>query len=177
MNAHFMIIVLNCILIQHNIRQGYLIQNNDIIESTLSTISKTHSSLNQHYTNYGVIITKNKLNDDYDNEDDPTHHYKLGKLLGYPTVDQYPISKKKKELGYYVYHVKVELIKKTRITLFSFIAKDLSVEDKIIDLLLNIQDILYHCIYAIYIKKIYIQRIKKILIDKQSEKIIEVKFF
>ena len=176
MNTHFIILVLNCILLQHNVRQGYLIQNSDVIESTLYTISKTYPTLNQRKTNYGVIISKNKLEDDYDNEDDPYHNYKLGKLLGYPTVDQYPISKKDKEKGYYVYHVNVKLIKKNRVTLFSFVAKDLSFENEIYELLDYIKDTLYDSEYAIYIKDIYIKRIKKVLIDKQPEKIVEIKF-
>jgi len=65
MNTHFMIIVLNCILIQNNVREGYLIQNHDIIESTIYTISKTHSTLNQRNTSYGILVTKNKLNNEF----------------------------------------------------------------------------------------------------------------
>jgi len=130
-----MIIVLNCILIQNNVREGYLIQNHDIIESTIYTISKTHSTLNQRNTSYGILVTKNKLNNEYDNEDDIDHNYKLGKLLGYPTYKQYPISKKDKINGYYTYHIKVALINNEKITLFSFVAKDLSTEDEIYELL------------------------------------------
>ena len=177
MNTHFIILVLNCILVQYNVRQAYLIQNSDVIQSTLYTISKTYPTLNQQKTNYGVIISKNKLKDDYDNENDPYHNYKLGKLLGYPTVDQYPITKKDKQKGYYTYHIQVELIKKKRVSLFNFVAKDLSYEDEIYDLLEYIKESLYDSDYAKYIKNIYIKRIKKVLIDKQSEKIIEVKFF
>jgi len=176
MNTHFIILVLNCILVQYNVRQAYLIQNSDVIQSTLYTISKTYPTLNQRKTNYGVIISKNKLEDDYDNKNDPYHNYKLGKLLGYPTVDQYPITKKDKQKGYYTYHIQVEFIKKKRVSLFNFVAKDLSYEDEIYDLLEYIKESLYDSEYAKYIKNIYIKRIKKIVIDKQPEKIVEIKF-
>jgi len=168
MNTHFIILVLNCLLIQNNVRQAYLIQNHDIIESKLYTISKTYPLLNQRKTNYGVIISKNKLDDDYDDEDDPYHNHKLGKLLGYPTYDQYPISKKDKENGYYTYHVKVKLVKNNVITLFSFVAKDVSNEDKVHDLLYYIKDSLFDSEYSTYIKKIFIERLKK-----RNNKIIE----
>lgn len=156
-----MIIVLNCILIQNNVREGYLIQNHDIIESTVHTISKTHSTLNQRNTSYGILVSKNKLNNEYDNEDDVDHNYKLGKLLGYPTFKQYPISKKDKANGYYTYHIKVVLINNEKITLFSFVAKDLSAEDEIYELLSYIKDTLYDSEYSKFIKNIYLDRIKK----------------
>lgn len=167
MNTHFIILVLNCLLIQHNVRQAHLIQNHDIIESRLYTISKTYPLLNQRKTNDGIIISKNKLDDDYD----PYYNQKLGKLLGYPISDQHPISKKDKENGYYTYHVKVKLIKNNMITLFSFVAKDLSFKNKIHDLLGYIKEILYDSEYSIYIKHIYIERLKK-----RNNEIIEVKF-
>ena len=161
MNTHFMIVVLNCMLIQNNVRQGYLIQNHDIIESTIYTISNTYPILNQRNTSYGILVTKNKLNNEYDNEDDVDHNHKLGKLLGYPTYKQYPISKKDKANGYYTYHIKVVLINNKKINLFSFVAKDLSVEDKIYELLSHIKDRLYDSKYSKYIKNIYLDRIKK----------------
>jgi len=163
MNTHFMILVLNCILIQNNVRGGFLIQNHDIIESTVYTISNTYSTLNQRNTSYGILVTKNKLNNEYDNKDDIDYNYKLGKLLGYPTYKQFPISKKDKANGYYTYHVKVVLINNEKITLFSFVAKDLSTEDKIYELLSHIKDTLYDSEYSNYIKNIYLDRIKKYL--------------
>jgi hypothetical protein len=163
MNTHFMILVLNCILIQNNVRGGFLIQNHDIIESTVYTISNTYSTLNQRNTSYGILVTKNKLNNEYDNKDDIDYNYKLGKLLGYPTYKQFPISKKDKANGYYTYHVKVVLINNEKITLFSFVAKDLSTENKIYELLSHIKDTLYDSEYSNYIKNIYLDRIKKYL--------------
>ena len=145
--------------------------NHDIIESTLYTISKTYPLLNQRKTNYGIIISKNKLDDGYDDEDDPYHNHKLGKLLGYPTYDQYPISRKDKENGYYTFHIKVKLIKKNMITLFSFVASDLSSENKIYDILTHIKETLFDSEYSMYIKRIYIERLKK-----RDNKIIELKF-
>lgn len=158
-----MILVLNCILIQNNVRGGFLIQNHDIIESTVYTISNTYSTLNQRNTSYGILVTKNKLNNEYDNKDDIDYNYKLGKLLGYPTYKQFPISKKDKANGYYTYHVKVVLINNEKITLFSFVAKDLSTENKIYELLSHIKDTLYDSEYSNYIKNIYLDRIKKYL--------------
>jgi hypothetical protein len=148
-------------LIQNNVRQGYLIQNHDIIESTIYTISNTYPILNQRNTSYGILVTKNKLNNEYDNEDDIDHNYKLGKLLGYPTYKQYPISKKDKANGYYTYHIKVVLINNEKITLFSFVAKDVSVEDEIYELISHIKDTLYDSKYSKYIKNIYLDIIKK----------------
>lgn len=171
MNTNFIMLVLNCLLIQYDVRQAYLIQNHDIIESTLYTISKTYPLLNQRKTNYGIIISKNKLDDGYDDEDDPYHNHKLGKLLGYPTYDQYPISRKDKENGYYTFHIKVKLIKKNMITLFSFVASDLSSENKIYDILTHIKETLFDSEYSMYIKRIYIERLKK-----RDNKIIELKF-
>ena len=163
MNTHFIMLVLNCLLIEHNIRQTYLIQNHDIIESRLYTISKTYPLLNHRKTNYGIIISKNKL-DNYD----PYH--KLGKFLGYPTYDQYSINKKYKENGY-IFHVKVKLIKNNVITLFSFVAKDLSLKNKIHKLLAHIKETIYDSEYSTYIKQIYIEQLKK-----RNNKIIEVNF-
>jgi len=171
MNINFIMLVLNCLLVQHNVRQAYLIQNHDIIESRLYTISKTYPLLNHRKTNYGIIISKNKLGDDYDDEDDPYHNHKLGKLLGYPTYDQYPISKKDKENGYYTFHVKVKLINNNMITLFSFVASNLSSENKIYDILNHIKETLLNSEYSVYIKRIYIERLKK-----RNNKIIELKF-
>jgi len=163
MNTHFMILVLNCILIQKSVREGYLIQNCDIIESTPNILLKTFPNLNQRNTSYGILVSKNKLNNDYDNEDDIDHNYKLGKLLGYPTYKQYPISKKDKVSGYYTYHVKVVLINNDKITLFSFVAKDLSAEEEIYELLSYIKDRLYDSKYSKFIKNIYLDRITKYL--------------
>jgi len=175
-NTHFLILTLNYLLIHHNVRSGYLIENHDIIESTLYNINNAFPDLHQRKTNYGIIISKELLNSDYDNEDDIDHNYKLGKLLGYPTVDHYPISKKDKASGYYVYHLQVKLIKKTVITLFSFVAKDILNETKIENLLKQIKITLYSSEYSKYIKNIYFKRLKKRLTDNHPEKIIELKF-
>lgn len=175
-NTHILILTLNYLLIQHNVRRGYLIQNHDIIESTLYDINNAFPDLHQRKTNYGIIVSKELLNSDYDNEDDIDHNYKLGKLLGYPTVDHYPISKKDKSIGYYVYHVKVNLIKKNKITLFSFVAKNVLNETKIYDLLSQIKEALYNSEYSKYIIDIYFERLKKIHTNNDSPKIIELKF-
>jgi hypothetical protein len=132
--------------------------------------------LNQRNTSYGILISKNKIDSKYDNEDDIDHNHKLGKFLGYPTYKQYPISKKDKASGYYVYHLQVKLIKKTVITLFSFVAKDILNETKIENLLKQIKITLYSSEYSKYIKNIYFKRLKKRLTDNHPEKIIELKF-
>ena len=146
MNTSFIILILNCILIQNNIRNVYLIKNHDIIESKLYTISKAYPDLQQLKTNEGILISK--INTNYiDNSID--------------------ISKK----DYYVYHIKVNLTKKVKITLFSLIVKNLSSENEMYELLTHIKEILYDSEYSTYIKKIYIERLKK-----HHSKIIELKF-
>ena len=175
-NSNMLILILNYLLIQNNIRSGYLIENHDIIESTLYNINNAFPDLYQRRTNYGIIVSKELLNSDYDNEDDIDHNYKLGKLLGYPSVDQYPISKKDKASGYYVYHLQVKLIKKTVITLFSFVAKDILNETKIENLLNQIKLTLYNSEYSKYIKDVYFTRLKKQLTNNHPDKIIELKF-
>ena len=146
MNTSFIILILNCILIQNNIRNVYLIKNHDIIESKLYTISKAYPDLQQLKTNEGILISK--INTNYiDNSID--------------------ISKK----DYYVYHIKVNLTKKVKITLFSLITKNLSSENEMYELLTHIKEILYDSEYSTYIKKIYIERLKK-----HHSKIIELKF-
>ena len=175
-NTHFLILTLNYLLIQHNVRNGYLIQNHDIIESTLYNVNNAFPDLYQRKTSYGIIVSKELLNSDYDNKYDIDHDYKLGKLLGYPIIDQYPISKKDKARGYYVYHLRIKLIKKTIITLFSFVSKDTLNETKIYDLLSQIKETLYDSEYAIYIKDVYFTRLKKQLTNNHLEKIIEQTF-
>jgi FAD synthase len=175
-NTHFLILTLNYLLIQHNVRSGYLIENHDIIKSTLYNVNNAFPNLYQRKTNYGIIVSKELLNNDYDNKNDTDHDYKLGKLLGYPTVDQYPISKKDITIGYYVYNVKVNLIKKTIITLFSFVAKNVLNESKIENLLNQIKVTLYNSEYSEYINDIYVERLKKRLTNNHSEKIIEQLF-
>ncbi len=170
-----LILTLNYLLVHHNVRSGYLIENHDIIESTLFDINNAFPDLHQRKTNYGIIVSKELLNSDYDNEDDIDHNYKLGKLLGYPTVDHYPISNKNKTSGYYVYHLQVKLIKKTVITLFSFVAKDVLDETNIEKLLNRIKVTLYNSEYSKYIKDVYFKRLKKQLTN-QHEKIIELIF-
>jgi hypothetical protein len=147
MNTSFIILILNCILIQYDIRNDFLIKNHDIIESKLYTISKTYPDLHQFKTNQGILISKQKPTNYIDNSID--------------------ISKK----DYYVYHIKVNLTKKIKITLFSLVDKNLSSENEIYELLTHIKEILYDSEYSIYIKKIYIERLKK-----RNSKIIELKF-
>lgn len=139
MNTHFMILVLNCILTQNNVREGYLIQNHDIIQSTSYLI------LNQINTSDDVLVSKSKLNNEYD--------YYLKKLL------KYSISKKDKSNSYYTYNIKVVLINKKTITLYSIETDDLSIEDEIYILWSNIKDILYDSKYSKYIKNIYLDRL------------------
>jgi hypothetical protein len=176
MSINTIVFILNYLLIQNNVRNGYLIENHDIIESILYNINNAFPDLHQRKTNYGIIVSKELLNNDYDNEDDIDHNYKLGKLLGYPTVDHYPISKEDKASGYYVYHVKVNLIKKNKITLFSFVAKNVLNETKIYDLLYQIKETLYNSEYSKYIKDIYFERLKKRLTNNRPDEIIELKF-
>ena len=150
MNAPFIILVLNCILIQNNIRNSYLIQKSDIIESKLYIISKTYPELYQHKTYNGILISKQNT----------------------PIIKSYiPDTKNDIEIGYYIYHIKVNLTKNNKITLYSFIAKKISSENEIYNLLTQIKDVLYDSEYSIYIKKIYIERLKK-----RNGKIIELKF-
>lgn len=175
-NTNILILILNYLLIQNNVRSGYLIENHDIIESTLYNVNNAFPNLYQRKTNYGIIVSKELLNSDYDNEDDIDHNYKLGKLLGYPTVNHYPISKKDKASGYYVYHLQVKLIKKTIITLFSFVAKDVLNETKIENLLNQIKVTLYNSEYSKYIKDVHFKRLKKQLINNRPDEIIEHTF-
>ena len=116
--------------------------------------------------NYDVLISNKKLN-----QDDYNTSIKLGQLLGYPPYNDYPISKKNKNNGYYIYNVTVNLIKKNKCSLFSFVAKDTSMEKDIYKLLLNIQNCLQSHPVHKYIKKIYIIRYKKKL-----DKILETSY-
>lgn len=170
MNTNFIILTLNCLLIQHNVREGYLIQNHDIIYSTKYTISQIFPDLHQNVTEDGILVSKNKISrEDYNN------NVTLGKILGYPSAKQYPISRKDKKSGYYTYHVKVKLSKKTVVTLFSFISKDLLYEIEIYQLLIGIQKTLRSDPISKYIKEIYIERILRSQINGLNSKPIEVK--
>jgi hypothetical protein len=122
MNTHFIILVLNCLLIQHNIQ----INNHRILESKPYTISKTYSQL---------------------------HHQKINNN------------------DYYLYNVKIDLIKKNEITIFSFVTKNILSGKKAYELLSDIKDTLHNSKYSIYIKHIYIEQLKK-----RNNKIIEVNF-
>lgn len=139
MNIHFMVLVLNCILTQNSVREGYLIQNHEIIEST------SYLTLNQKNTSYDVLVSKSKLNNEYD--------YYLNKLL------KYSITKKDKLNNYYTYNIKIVLINNEKVTLYSIETDDLSIEDEIYVLWSNIKDILYDSKYSKYIKNIYLDRL------------------
>ncbi len=145
MNIHFMVLVLNCILTQNNVREGYLIQNHEIIESASYIISKTYPTMNQKNTSYDVLVSKSKLNNEYD--------YYLKKLL------KYSISKEDESNSYYTYNIKVVLINNEKVTLYSIETNDLSIEDEIYVLWSNIKDILYYSKYSKYIKNIYLDRL------------------
>jgi hypothetical protein len=140
-----MVLVLNCILTQNNVREGYLIQNHEIIESASYIISKTYPTMNQKNTSYDVLVSKSKLNNEYD--------YYLKKLL------KYSISKEDESNSYYTYNIKVVLINNEKVTLYSIETNDLSIEDEIYVLWSNIKDILYYSKYSKYIKNIYLDRL------------------
>ena len=153
MNRKFIKLILNCLLIQYNIRKGYLIANHDIIHSTKYTISKIFPDLYQNEFHDKILVSKNKIpKEDYKNQT------KLGKILEYPSAEQFPINKRDQKLGYYIYDINVELSKKKVINLFSFIAKDLLHKEDIYLLLSNIQKSLRSDPISIYIKKIYVER-------------------
>ena len=165
MNTNFLILVLNCMLVQHNVRDGYLILKHDIIESTLYTINRLYSDLHTSKNSDGIIISNHKL----DNTTDYTTNYNaLGKLLGYPSVDQYPISRLDKLNGYYTYKIHVNLIKHKDVVLYSFVAKDLSYEKEIKALLGKITKTLKTSYLSKYIKYVYIERIYRIQINGKN---------
>jgi hypothetical protein len=88
-------LLLNCILIQSNIRTLYIYESdNNISLNLLHELYQLYPTLYFEKTsflslNYDVLISNKKLNqDDYDTS------AKLGQLLGYPTYNDFPISKK-----------------------------------------------------------------------------------
>ena len=125
-------LLLNCILIQNNIRTLYIYESDDNVSlNLLHELYQLYPTLYFERTsylslNYDVLISNKKLN-----QDDYNTSIKLGQLLGYPTYNDYPISKKNKNNGYYIYNVTVNLIKKNKCSLFSFVAKDTSMEKDI----------------------------------------------
>jgi len=171
-------IILNCLLIKNKVRELYIYEcecNDEKEEDTkLEKIQKLFpelhfeksSVLNFNNNKYDILISNRKLDlIEYDN------NLKLGELLGYPTADHFPISKTEKESGYYMYHIKVDLIKNSKVVLFSFVAKDTSKEKEIIKFLSKIEEgFIYESIYKL-ITKIYITRIKK-----TNNQILEISF-
>jgi len=171
-------IILNCLLIKNKVRELYIYEcesDNEKEEDTkLEKIQKLFpelyfeksSVLNFNNNKYDILISNRKLDlIEYNN------NLKLGELLGYPTADHFPISKTEKESGYYTYHIKVDLIKNSKVVLFSFIAKDTSREKEIIELLSKIEEgLVLESIYKL-ITKIFITRIKK-----RNNHILEISF-
>jgi hypothetical protein len=166
-------IILNCLLIKNKVRELYIYESDDIEDTKLEKIQKLFpelhfekSSILNFNNKNDIFISNKKLNlIEYDN------NLKLGELLGYPTADHFPISKTEKEAGYYIYHIKVDLIKNSKVVLFSFVAKDTSKEKEIIKFLSKIEEgFIYESIYKL-ITKIYITRIKK-----TNNHILEISF-
>jgi len=151
--------------VQQNVREGYLISNHDIIESTIYTVNRLYPELYHHKNSDGIIISNRKLDN---NTDYTTNYNALGKLLGYPSVDQYPISRLDKLNGYYTYKIHVNLIKHKDIILYSFVAKDLSYEKEIKELLHYIKKTLKTSYLSKYIKYVYIERIYRIQINGKN---------
>jgi hypothetical protein len=156
-------LILNCILIKNKVRSLYIYDNsNDVSIEVLSKLFPTlhfekTSSLNSDDTKYDILISNEKINiSDYDTD------LKLGQLLGYPTADHFPISREdQKNIGYYQYNVKVDLIKNTKVILFSFLAKDASKDEAIHLFLSKIQEALQSDPISKFIKDIYILKAKK----------------
>ena len=156
-------LILNCILIKNNVRSLYIYDNSN--DETIDILSKLFPTLHFEKTSYfyfdntthDILISNKKINmSDYDNS------FKLGQLLGYPTADHFPINRKdQKNIGYYHYNVKVDLIKNTKVILFSFVAKDASKDDEIRVLLSKIQETLKSDPISKFIKDIYILKAKK----------------
>ena len=166
------LLILNCILIKNKIRSLYIHEYEDITIDTLNDIHSMFPELHVEKTSYlyedkekyDIFVSYNKLSEeDYDTD------IKLGKLLGYPSAEDFPISNKIKNKGYYTYSIKVNLSRKNKVTLFSFVAKDRSNDNKIYKLLTNIQDSLRSEEVFKYIKDIYIIINKKRVTSKSSE--------
>jgi len=171
-------IILNCLLIKNKVRELYIYEcewddekeEDTKLEKIQKLFPELHfeksSVLNFNNNKYDILISNRKLDlIEYDN------NLKLGKLLGYPTADHFPISKTEKESGYYIYHIKVDLIKNSKVVLFSFVAKDTSKEKERIKFLSKIKKgFIYELIYKV-ITKIYITRIKK-----TNNHILEISF-
>jgi hypothetical protein len=164
-------IILNCLLVQNNVRSAYLVSYESITADYIKNIQQIFPKLHLEKTlyfshEYDLLITNHKLNvTDYDT------NFKIGTLLGYPTADHFPINKTDKDKGYYTYHIKVKLSKKKTITLFSFVAKDTSKYNEILILLNNIKKSLLSNSIAEFIKDIYIEQIKQ-----NKKNILEIVF-
>lgn len=156
-------LILNCILIKNKVRSLYICDNsNDVSIDVLSKLFPTlhvekTSSLNSDNTKHDILISNEKINmSDYDTS------FKLGKLLGYPTADHFPINREnQKNIGYYQYTIKVDLIKNTKVILFSFVAKDASKDEEVCLFLSKIQQALQSDPIYKYIKNIYILKTKR----------------
>jgi hypothetical protein len=170
-------IILNCLLIKNKVRELYIYESECADEkeedTKLEKIQKLFpelyfekSSVLNFSNKYDILISNRKLDlIEYDN------NLKLGKLLGYPTADHFPIFKTEKESGYYIYHIKVDLIKNSKVVLFSFVAKDISKEKEIRKFLSDIEEgFILEPVYKL-ITKIYITRIKK-----TNNQILEISF-
>jgi len=170
-------LILNCILIENKVRFLYIYDNsNDNLDDvSIDQISKLFptlyfektSSLNYDNTKFDILISKEKINiSNYDTNS------KLGILLGYPTANHYPISHEdKKNIGFYQYSVKVDLIKNTKVILFSFVAKDDSKDDDIRIFLSKIQKALKSNPISKFIKDIWISKTKR-----NNNKILQLSF-
>jgi len=156
-------LILNCILIKSKVRSLYIYDNsNDVSIDVLSKLFPTlhfekTSYFNSENTKHDILISNEKFNiSDYDT------NYKVGKLLGYPTADHFPINREdQKNIGYYQYTIKVDLIKNTKVILFSFVAKDASKDEEILLFLLKIQQALKSDPISKFIKDIYILKTKR----------------
>ena len=169
-------LILNCILIKNKVRSLYIYDNYDdkLDNVSIDQISKLFPtlhfektlSLNSDDTKYDILISNEKINiSDYDTNS------KLGILLGYPTANHFPIGKEDKKNGYYNYIIKVDLIKNTKVILFTFVAKDDSKDDEIRSFLSKIQIALESETLSKYIKDIYISKTKRTI-----NKILQLSF-
>lgn len=154
-------IILNCLLIQNNVRSAYLLSYDSISPDYVENIHKLFPNLHIEKTlyfshEYDLLITNHKLNITEYNS-----NYKIGSLLGYPTADHFPLSKTDKNNGYYTYHVKVKLCRKNTVTLFSFVAKDTSKNNEISIFLGNIKKTFLLNSISEFIKEVYIEQIKR----------------
>lgn len=159
-------LILNCILIKNKVRSLYIYDNYDdkLDDVSIDQISKLFPtlhfektlSLNSDDTKYDILISNEKINiSDYDT------NKKLGILLGYPTADHFPIGKEDKKNGYYNYIIKVDLIKNTKVILFTFVAKDDSKDNDIRIFLSKIQKALKSNPISKFIKDIWISKTKR----------------